>query len=201
MSGYSGKRNRSLIAVELSLSHQQELILGFIEEVRQTFRAECSFFDFSIHAKPNNPHAHICMSEREQLSPFNFSRTKRRDWDGQEFIKQCRFMWERHTNTALEAAGVGQRVDCRSHADRGLSVLPSLHEGKAAYFNSEVKNMNQQIKQVNEMIKNKREVNPTIPSSPKVPVPSKIKSTPPQFDESAEWAIQTDFRYQNQFQL
>ncbi|WP_161780250.1 MobA/MobL family protein [Ferriphaselus sp. R-1] len=185
-----GREIEVALPVELDLADQQVLILGFIEEARQTFGAERSFFDYSIHNKLGNPHCHICMSEREQVAPFSFSKTKRRDWDGQEFIKQCRLIWERHTNTALVAAGVGQRVDSRSHADRGLIVLPSLHEGRAAYFHSEVKTMNNQIKQVNEEIK-KKQVLKAIPAAPK-PTLSTGTPNPPKFDEDAEWSIQTE---------
>ena len=137
---------------ELSLAQQVELVRKFIAEVRQRFSAEQAFFDFSIHAKEDNAHAHICMSEREQLAPFVFDKTKRRDWDGESFVSACREIWQTQTNAALEQAEVNQRVDCRSHADRGLRVLPSFHEGKAAYFKSEVKQMNEIIKNKNQEI-------------------------------------------------
>ncbi|MDD4978497.1 MAG: MobA/MobL family protein [Gallionella sp.] len=184
-----GREIEVSLPIELSLSQQQELILSFIAEVRQTFGAERSFFDFSIHAKAGNPHAHICMSERELIAPFTFSNTKRRDWDGQEFIKQCRQIWEQQTNLVLENNGINQRVDSRSHAERGLATLPSLHTGRATYFNSEVKTMNEQIKQINESIKKKRGATLAIPE---VPALSAKKLAPPKFDEDAEWAIQTE---------
>ena len=138
---------------ELPLPQQVELIRSFVSEVRQRFSAERAFFDFSIHSKSNNHHVHICMCEREQISPFVFEKTKRRDWDGKEFVRACREIWQAQTNSALEQAGVNQRVDCRSHADRGIKLLPSFHEGKAAYFKSEVKNMNEIIQHKNEEIK------------------------------------------------
>lgn len=179
-----GREIEVALPVELPLSQQQALILCFIGEVRQVFGAERSFFDYSIHAKDGNPHAHICMSEREQIAPFTFSNTKRRDWDGQEFIKQCRQIWEHHTNMALEYNGINQRVDSRSHAERGLATLPSLHTGRATYFNSEVKTMNEQIKQANEaIIKKRRATTPAVPTTP---------PTLPKFDEDAEWSIQTE---------
>ena len=135
---------------ELPLPQQVELVRKFVDEVRQRFGAEQAFFDFSIHAKEGNAHAHICMSEREQLAPFVFDKTKRRDWDGEAFVSACREIWQTQTNTALEQAEINQRVDCRSHADRGLILLPSIHEGKAAYFKSEVKQMNDIIKERNQ---------------------------------------------------
>lgn len=144
-----GREIEAALPHELTLSQQVELVRDFVAEVRQRFDAERAFFDFSIHNKPNNIHAHICMSEREQAAPFVFQKTKRRDWDGESFVSACREIWQTQTNSALERAGINQRVDCRSHAVRGLELLPALHEGKAAYFNSEVKNMNNIIKEKN----------------------------------------------------
>lgn len=145
-----GREIEAALPHELTLPQQVELVRSFVAEVRQRFGAERAFFDFSVHAKDNNEHAHICMSEREQIEPFVFEKTKRRDWDGEEFVKVCRQVWQTQTNSALEKIGNGQRVDCRSHADRGLRLLPSFHEGKAAYFNSEVKKMNDTIKNKNQ---------------------------------------------------
>jgi len=147
-----GREIEAALPHELDLPQQVELVRAFVAEVRQRFGAERSFFDFSIHDKPNNKHAHICMSEREQAAPFVFEKTKRRDWDGEEFVITCREIWQIQTNSALEKAGISQRVDCRSHADRRLKVLPSFHEGKAAYFNSEVKTMNEAISKANQEI-------------------------------------------------
>ncbi|MBX9721410.1 MAG: MobA/MobL family protein, partial [Candidatus Obscuribacterales bacterium] len=149
-----GREIEAALPHELTLPQQVELVRGFVAEVRQRFGCEKAFFDFSIHAKPNNTHAHIAFSEREQIAPFVFAKTKRRDWDGDEFVRACREIWQSQTNSALEQAGIiTQRVDCRSHADRGIKLLPTLHEGRAAYFDSEVKKMNDIIKQKNQEIK------------------------------------------------
>ena len=147
-----GREIEAALPHELTLPQQVELVRKFVAEVRQRFGAERAFFDFSIHDKPNNKHAHICMNEREQIAPFVFEKTKRRDWDGEEFVRDCREIWQTQTNSALKKTGINQRVDCRSHADRGLKMLPALHEGKAAYFKSEVKTMNEAISKVNQEI-------------------------------------------------
>lgn len=147
-----GREIEGALPHELSLPQQVELVRAFVAEVRQRFGAKRAFFDFSIHNEPNNTHAHICMSERDQTAPFVFEKTKRRDLDGGAFVSACRNIWQTQTNLALEKAGISQRVDCRSHADRGLKVLPSFHEGKAAYFDSEVKKMNEVIKTTNQQL-------------------------------------------------
>lgn len=152
-----GREVEAALPVELSLPQQVELVRMFIRDLREFFVADKAFFDFSIHNKPGNPHVHICMAERELVAPFEFAKTKRRDWDGEEFIRQCRDIWEANTNIALRQAGISQSVDSRSHTDRGLDVLPSFHEGKAAYFKSEVKAMNETIKQINQEIETTRE--------------------------------------------
>lgn len=145
-----GREIEAALPHELNLPQQVELVREFVAEVRRRFGAERAFFDYSIHSKENNAHAHIAMSEREQIAPFIFDKTKRRDWDGESFVSACREMWQTQTNSALERAEINQRVDCRSHADRGLKLLPALHEGKAAYFTSEVKKMNDIIKSKNQ---------------------------------------------------
>lgn len=144
-----GREIEAALPHELALGQQVDLVREFVDEVRQRFSAERAFFDYSIHANPDNTHVHIAMSEREQLKPFEFAKAKRRDWDGEQFVRTCREIWEAKVNLALEQAGINQRVDCRSYADQGVDRIPALHEGKAAYFNSEVKNMNQEIKLVN----------------------------------------------------
>jgi len=202
-----GREIEAALPVELNLEQQTALILGFIQEVKQSADAERAFFDFSIHHKPNNPHVHICMSEREQLSPFIFSKTKRRHWDGKDFVKLCRQIWERRTNEALATAGFNQRVDCRSHAERRIDLLPSMHEGRATYFNSEVKQMNEQIKQTNEELKKKQEATPkptanisqiaerlradkTEPTAE--PLPETEPKATPQLEDSEVWGIQSE---------
>lgn len=153
-----GREIEAALPHELDLPQQVELVRAFVAEVRNKFGAEQAFFDFSIHAKEGNQHVHVCMAEREQIEPFVFAKTKRRDWDGEEFVRACREIWQTQTNSALERNGINQRVDCRSNADRGLRLLPSFHEGKAAYFNSEVKQMNDTIKQQNQQLQAANEV-------------------------------------------
>jgi hypothetical protein len=147
-----GREIEAALPHELTLPQQVELVRIFVQEVRQHFGADQAFFDFSIHSKKDNQHTHICMSEREQIAPFTFKKVKRRDWDGESFVSACRKIWQVQTNIALEMAGKTQRVDSRSHIDRGLKSLPSLHEGKAAYFKSEVKKMNETINKVNQQL-------------------------------------------------
>lgn len=144
-----GREIEAALPHELKLPQQIVLVREFIAELRRSVNADKAFFDYSIHAKSGNVHVHIAMCEREQVAPFVFMKTKRRDWDGEAFVSICREAWQRQTNAALQKAGINQRVDSRSHAERGLAILPLLHEGKATYFHSEVKKMNDIIMKAN----------------------------------------------------
>lgn len=146
-----GREIEVALPIELALPEQVELVREFIADIRQSLGLSSTYCDFSIHAKKGNPHAHICFGEREQLAPFVFARKKRRDWDGVEFVRKCRTAWEEKSNLALGKAGFNQRVNASSHADRGLSTVPSLHHGRGHYIQeSEIRKMNDAIKNHND---------------------------------------------------
>lgn len=50
-------------------------------------------------------------------------------WNSKEQIIAWRAAWADAVNRALERSGVEQRVDHRSHAERGLDGKPTVHEG------------------------------------------------------------------------
>lgn len=56
--------------------------------------------------------------------------------------------WEQHINTALEANHINERVDHRSHEERGIRDQPTIHVGRGmlAYHRTEY---NESIKQAN----------------------------------------------------
>ena len=53
-------------------------------------------------------------------------------WNSEDQLVLWRTAWADMTNRFLERAGVQERVDHRSHADRGLDEQPTIHEGVAA---------------------------------------------------------------------
>ena len=53
-------------------------------------------------------------------------------WNSEDQLALWRVAWADVTNRFLEWAGVQERVDHRSHADRGLDEQPTIHEGAAA---------------------------------------------------------------------
>ena len=53
-------------------------------------------------------------------------------WNSEEQLVFWRAAWADVTNRFLERAGIQERVDHRSHAERGLDEQPTIHEGVAA---------------------------------------------------------------------
>lgn len=53
-------------------------------------------------------------------------------WNSEEQLVLWRVAWADVTNRFLERAGSQERVDHRSHAERGLDEQPTIHEGVAA---------------------------------------------------------------------
>ena len=50
-------------------------------------------------------------------------------WNGEEQLLTWRKSWEVIVNEEQERHGISDRVDCRSHAARGLTEQPTVHEG------------------------------------------------------------------------
>lgn len=115
---------------ELSLDQQRELVRGWIEAEITPAGAVA---DLAIHHDKagQNPHCHI-MTTMRPVSADGWGPQKLRQWEDRSALAQWRASWAEHTNAALERAGVDDRVDHRSHADRGLEEEPTQKEGAAA---------------------------------------------------------------------
>ena len=53
-------------------------------------------------------------------------------WNSEEQLVAWRAAWADVVNRALERSGVEQRIDHRSHAERGIDEKPTVHEGVSA---------------------------------------------------------------------
>ena len=120
------------LPAELNLGQWIKLLRGYI---RQQFTNKGMIADFAIHAPSKkgderNHHAHIMLTMRS-ITSAGFG-GKVREWNAKANIYQWRQTWENHTNQALEQAGLDCRVDCRSHASKGLDREPRLHLGYQA---------------------------------------------------------------------
>lgn len=87
--------------------------------------------DVAIHAPgkegdERNYHAHIMLTMRE-IQPDGFGK-KVTDWNDRKLFSSWREEWARHNNEAFERAGVDERVDHRSNAERGIEgeALPKM---------------------------------------------------------------------------
>ena len=80
-------------------------------------------------------------------------------WNSEEQLFAWRKSWEMIVNEEQERHGISDRVDCRSHAARGLTEQPTLHEG---YYARKLESMgivsdrcklNRQIKADNKLLR------------------------------------------------
>lgn len=66
----------------------------------------------------------------ERVSKHPVCRTvKIGGWDDADLAKRWRKAWEEVLNEKFEELGLTVRVDSRSYRERGLSILPTVHEG------------------------------------------------------------------------
>ncbi len=80
-------------------------------------------------------------------------------WNSDEQLLLWREAWATVSNRYLELAGSAERIDHRSHAERGLDEQPTVHEGvtaramEAKGFISDRCEMNRQIKADNKLLR------------------------------------------------
>ena len=80
-------------------------------------------------------------------------------WNSEDQLVVWRAAWAATVNMALEQKGLEERIDHRSHAERGLEEQPTIHEGVAARameakgFVSDRCELNRQIKADNALLR------------------------------------------------
>ena len=85
-------------------------------------------------------------------------------WNSEEQLALWREAWAEMTNQFLERVGSQERVDHRSHAERGLDEQPTIHEGVAARalerkgIVSDRCELNRQIKADNALLRELKEL-------------------------------------------
>ena len=127
-----------ILALPHELSHEQQIA------VVQEFAAGLVdrygvAVDFAIHAPDRhsderNYHAHVLMTTRQIGANGLGAKTRELDsfTTGPREIEAIREQWERIGNRALERAGIDERIDCRSYADRGIDREATIHLGPVA---------------------------------------------------------------------
>ena len=115
------------LPVELTCKQQLDLVRKFIG---QEFVERGMVADINIHRdNPKNPHAHVLFTMRH-IDKDGFG-NKNRDWNDRAMLQGWRDQWEVACNRALQRAGHEARIDARSHAERGLDILPTNKIGLA----------------------------------------------------------------------
>ena len=112
------------LPVELSTEQRIELAREFVDE---HLVAQGVVADLCIHEdNPDNPHAHILLTTRS-IDEDGFGKKLRpaSQWfEKKDELLKWREGWAELQNRALERAGVLDRVDHRSNAERGIELEP-----------------------------------------------------------------------------
>jgi hypothetical protein len=123
---------------ELSRDQQQDLVIEYAKGLSS--RTGWAI-DVAVHAPGKegdlrNVHAHLLCSTRSvqrEASNLIVMGPKTQEWDnrssGSELLRSERSEWEHCVNRSLERAHCVERVDCRSHAEKGSELLPQIHLG------------------------------------------------------------------------
>ena len=115
------------LPVELSKGQQIDLVRKWAQE---QFVDQGMVADIAIHHDhPENPHAHIMLTMRD-LGPDGWAKNKNRDWNRKSQLLEWRESWAREVNLVLKRHGHDVSIDHRSHADRGLEVVPGVKQGR-----------------------------------------------------------------------
>ena len=145
----SEKRKDARVAREFEIALPHELSAGQRLALTREFAQELAdkhgtAVDFAIHAPhgetdERNFHAHLMMTTRA-LTPDSLgdktNLERENKWlAGQGLpltqvqLVEIRQAWEQVANVHLARAELDQKIDSRSHAERGLEIEPTLHMG------------------------------------------------------------------------
>lgn len=116
------------VALPASLSPEQrkKLVQEFAREIadRHKVAVDVAIHQPDKHGDDRNHHAHLMLTTR-QLGPDGLgAKTRELDQKTSGEVDHWRERWAELQNRALERAGLDERVDHRSHADRGLKEQP-----------------------------------------------------------------------------
>ena len=135
------------LPIELTAEQNKELVEDFI---RSSLVARGMVADYNIHLdNPENPHVHV-MTVTRDLEVNNDGRfywgKVNVVWDKLSFLKAVRAEVATIINHHLEMHGHESRISHLSHAERGLDIIPGVHEGFARWRGStELRKQNQEI--------------------------------------------------------
>jgi ATP-dependent exoDNAse (exonuclease V) alpha subunit len=132
---------------ELSKEQRKELAQGFARSLAERYgvAADCAIHAPGGKGDQRNHHAHIMLTTRQvvrengqivmgpksELELDNKQRAQRGLPTSQEQITDIRQEWAERQNQALERVQSDERVDHRSHEERGIEAEPGRHLGPA----------------------------------------------------------------------
>lgn len=119
------------IALPVELDRDQQIELA--RDFAKTFAEQDGIAaDLCVHlGDPENPHMHIMTTDRN-VSENGIAKSKNRELNSDAKLNEWRTRWETVANDALARAGVKERIDHRSHKERGIAIPPTVHLGVAA---------------------------------------------------------------------
>lgn len=127
------RRGDAQLAREINLALPRELPDAQRREAAREFvRSQCvargmvamvAYHDMA----GGNPHAHIMLSTRE-VGPDGWGK-KAREWNDRAVLVEMRQGWEHSANSALERAGLPDRIDCRTLEAQGIERPATQHLG------------------------------------------------------------------------
>ncbi|MCH8801334.1 MAG: MobA/MobL family protein [Chloroflexi bacterium] len=123
---------------ELDLEQNKNLLRDFVGKnfTRRGMVADVAIHETDASDGDKNPHGHILLTMRE-IESNGFGNINREWNDGRggmrkQQLNTMRESWAIHTNRSLADAEKSERVSHRSHKERGINRVPTIHLGKEA---------------------------------------------------------------------
>jgi hypothetical protein len=127
MSARVGQTYELSLPKELTRDQQIELIR---EIVTTRFVSLGLLAAYAIHEDEGNPHTHITVSTRTVWGgEISWEKSVARHLTSQHEFRESRRIFAELINKHQELAGLSDRVDHRSYADRGIELIPTYHKG------------------------------------------------------------------------
>ena len=115
--------------------------------------------DKKVYRPPSKAEGLERVSKYPKSTKFGRKNPITERWNSEAQFAKWRESWAEYVNRALEHAGIDERIDHRSNADRGLDEKPTIHEGvttrkiEKAGFVSERCEINRRIREDNALIR------------------------------------------------
>lgn len=125
-----------IFALQNELTHEQNIDL-VNEFVDKNLVSKGLVVDVNIHYdSENNPHVHMQMTTRKIGENGEFETKKIEELYEKNFVRQLRKSVADITNAHLEKWGHLKRISHLSHKERGIDLVPGVHEGPARHIKS-----------------------------------------------------------------